>query len=109
MNNNKKIIQAVKNAGIENYAPNCYEGEADTYAVFQTILERFEEYADNECRNEGAYLRLHVFTNEKYIELKENIKKELKKQGFFGIEYGPETYEDDTKKYHLVFDFIAEE
>lgn len=108
LNNGKKITKLVTSLGIPCF-PGHYKGNLIPYATYETILERGEEFADNESESEGAYLRLHVFTKENFLMMKEEIKEGLKEQGFFGITYGPETYEDDTDLYHLIFDFIAEE
>ena len=108
LNNGEKIIKSVTTLGIPCFLGH-YKGDSIPYATYETILERNEEFADNESECEGAYLRLHVFTKENFLMMKEKIKEGLKEQGFFGITYGPETYEDDTELYHLIFDFIAEE
>lgn len=101
MNVNKLIIDTLSPL-VPDVVPMAYTGTNDTYITFNYEDDRGEVFADDEPLIDIAYLQIHLFCSGNFNTLKKQIRSKLFGAGF---SYPAITtlYEEDTKKYHIIF------
>lgn len=78
-----------------------YEGKADTYFTFQTIISQPSGYADDESTHTLHAFRVDLFTKKDFTTLLSNTITALKQAGFTISSVDAEIYENDTGFYHV--------
>lgn len=78
-----------------------YEGQANTYIVFQIALGQEVGYSDDDTDKTEYIYQIHIYSKGDYIDLLKRAKAALKSAGFYNIVINPEIYEKDTGFYHL--------
>lgn len=87
-----------------------YEGQENTYIVYQqaSIEETFS--ADDELQNYVDYYYFHIYSKGNYLEIVKEVKKLLKQNGFRWQPFmtSADMYEVDTGFYHKTLCFSIE-
>lgn len=108
MNVNSKLLELENVTGLPTY-PDKNESKSDEYITFNYADERDVLFGDDKPIEEAADMQVHVFVKCDYMDLKKKIKEFLINSGACGITF-TSTYENETKKRHLIFEFeISEE
>lgn len=99
--NLKSIIrQALSELNIP-IVPVYYEGTSRKYITFNIINDYETEFSDDEATSSEQMLNIHLYYDEDYTSVLNIIKTKLKSVGFSDIQIIFETFEKDTKLYHL--------
>lgn len=99
--NLKSIIrQALSELNIP-IIPVYYEGTSRKYITFNLINDSEQEFADDEAISSEQLTNIHLYYDEDYTSVLNIIKTKLKEVGFSDIQVIFETFENDTKLYHL--------
>lgn len=77
-----------------------FNGQADTYFVFQCVISSPTAYSDDDNDAEESVFHIDLFTRRNYGETLRAAKRALKAAGFYGISVEAELYERDTGYYH---------
>lgn len=101
---NNKVIEALKSLNVP-VSFQKYNGKESTYITFFNYLEQGEQYADNEEKVTGYYIRIDVWSKNDYTELVENVKNAMKAAGFIRTS-AADLFESDTKIYHKAMRFF---
>lgn len=100
MNINELVIDTLKHFGLDvRYM--SYSGNNTSYITFFEINNIDEDYSDNENETEVHSLQIDLFSKNDVTQLKNDIKKALKRV-FVDVTY-QDLYEEDTKTFHIVF------
>lgn len=78
-----------------------YDGQANTYIVFQIVTGQEVGYSDDDTDKTEYIYQIHIYSKGDYIDLLKRAKAALKSAGFYNIVINPEIYEKDTGYYHL--------
>ena len=113
MNINEILERVFSNFQFEDeiipISPISYNGNATTYLVYYTYLDRPEGFADDLPIVEGTYGTIDIYSKKDFKNLKNEVKRKIVKDcGFTWLEDGQEDYEEDTKLYHVPIDFFVE-
>lgn len=108
MNINPIIESALASIGVP-VASVVYRGTSKTYITYYTVLEKDSEYADDSPIYSESTGTIDIFSSGDFKALLESVKDRLKTAGFLIIGVGPETYESDTKLYHVPVDIYLGE
>lgn len=87
--------------------PNTYDGEEDTYIVFNTYNEAPEMNADDEEIITKYFIQVDVFSSGNYLSLVKKVKRLMKDVGF-GRMFESETYDTEMKKNRKIIRFNYE-
>ena len=79
--------------------------EAETYITFQLVFARGDAFADDENTKKEYLYRADIFSKSDYISLIRKAENALKAAGFYGVEVNAETYENQTRFYHVPIEF----
>ncbi len=107
MNINPVVEKAFKNYTVPiEYMK--YTGQADSYLTYYTWKELPESFSDNETDIEVAYGTIDIFSKNNFKTILKEVKKILKDNGFTVTDVDNESYEEDTKFYHVPVNFCKE-
>ena len=102
------ITALIKNNNIPVETGYFSKKPPDTYIVLTPLTDSFEMYADNEPQSEIQELRLSLFTKNNYINLKNQLSREILEAGFTISDRRYIGFEFDTKYHHYVIDIMKE-
>ena len=100
MMSDERLVMALKRLGVP-FERGVFSGRADTYITFFLLDGNERFHADDSVRNEEDTYRIDVFSRTDYTQLIRELKREIRNAGFYGVNTGPEMYEDDTKLFHM--------
>ena len=79
-----------------------YNGEEETYIVYQSLGEEPSFWGDNEVLASENTYDFHIYTKGNYLNILNKIKEKLKINGWTWVEDSEDLYEDDTCFFHKV-------
>ncbi|GMO34272.1 MAG: hypothetical protein Pg6B_04660 [Candidatus Azobacteroides pseudotrichonymphae] len=112
MNINPKIEQIFKDFEVDGkqipiFFMN-YSGKSDIYLTYYTWIEKPLAFSDDEYQEEISHITIDVWSKTNYKQIAEAVKQKLKNNNFMWTNNGPESYESDTKYYHLPMNFYID-
>lgn len=112
MNINPIIEKAFENFTVDNQKIPIsfmnYTGKSGNYLTYYTWLEQPQNFSDDDYHAELSYGTIDVFSKNNFKNIVKKVKQTLKNSGFTWTDNGPETFEDDTKYYHIPVNFCLE-
>lgn len=84
-------------------APDCYDGEADEYIVFNYSDERPTTWVDDVDLYDLTTVQVHFFTRYNLSGIKPKLRALLRRLGFT-ILSTEQYYENDTKYRHVIIE-----
>lgn len=78
-----------------------YRGNADTFITYQLVVSTARDFSDDENAAEEFTFRIDLFSRKNHIATLRALKQALKAHEFYEISTEAETYENDTKYYHI--------
>lgn len=95
---------AVKRA-LESVGIPCerltYRGNAPAFAVYQLVIARERDYYDDESEGREHSFRIDIYSRSDYVSLLRRVWRALKECEFYEIGAEAETFEKDTRLYHI--------
>ena len=85
-----------------------YDGKSDSYLTYYTWHDKGESFSDDDTEIDVAYGTIDIFSKSNFKKILEEVKEILKKNNFTVTDIASETYEEDTKLYHVPVNFCKE-
>jgi hypothetical protein len=83
-----------------------YMGKADSYLTYYTYLEEPKLYRNDVNGAETAYVTIDIFSRKNFKNLVELVKQKMVNGGFTWQNNASETYEPETKYFHVPINFV---
>lgn len=103
----ENVIQAIEGFGYP-HCPDIYTGESARHFTYNYANDRGTLFADNAPQTRIASVQVHLVipAEEDFIGIKEEVRKNLFRQGFT---YPQITVLKEEKKRHIIFECDIEE
>lgn len=95
--NDKRIIELCNSI---HYVHKDESILTDTYIEYEILSKKYSDYAGDYNIAESYLIQVDIFSKTNFTELEEIIETVLKEKGYRFVE-SVDSYEDDTKLYHL--------
>jgi len=82
-----------------------YNGSASTYLTYYTWSEVPELWSDNDYHTDTTWATIDIWSPNNFKNILAQVKLVLKNNGFTWTDTGAETYETDTKYFHVSVNF----
>lgn len=105
----KAILDKIKING--KSVPNAlmyYNGEANTFIVYSSSMERVGLSGDDLPQQLVEAWDIDVYSKSNYLELAKEVKKAMIAAGWVYKGSGSDTYDEQTKMYHRLLEFEIE-
>jgi hypothetical protein len=82
-----------------------YTGKSDSYLTYYTWQNTAKDFWDGMHHAETASVTIDVFSRKNFKNLVEAVKQKMIEGGFTWTDNAAETYEQDTKYFHVPMNF----